>query len=222
MTTVIDMTTRIARGQQRGDRPITNSLPRRSFWMEGDDLLYLTSTGEWARVQEDEEGRAAGLLLAPAGPRCTIHPHPLFTSAEEVLALVGNGKNSMTAKDLVEELRHHDDLRRCAHDFEAAPSGSWAVVLGTTSEWSSCLAVGESPAQASDNAVAAEEESDPDLDADTMHAGWLARGHLVVRPCTRRFLSAFRLDPSTVAHLDDRGYVDLCPAAIDVWTPEIN
>lgn len=224
----IDIAThRAARRQPRGTRILgcdaANDIPpRRTFWMSADDLLYLASTGEWSRVCEDEEGRACGLMLAPAGPRGAIHPHPLFTSAEEVRSLVGNGKNSMTAKDISEELRHHDDLRRIADLFERAPSSHWAVVVGTTSQWSSCLAVGESPEQASANAVTAEEEADPEIDVDTMHAGLLARGHLVVRPCTRRFLAAFKLDPSTVAHLDWRGYVDLHPGADDEWRPEIN
>lgn len=217
MTTFIDINA-IRRGK-RGTTP-TASLPRRAFYTWCDDLYYHASTGEWARAIEDEDAEeptiAGFLLCLPPSP--AVSPVVRYDFA---IALQVTAASDEDSGDVQAEEEHQRQLADAADLFERAPSGHFACVLGTSS-WGVVLAVGSTPDEASDNAIVAEREQDPDLDVVGLHATMLARGSLCVRPITRAALSAFREDGQDCRfRISDEGRVDVATTGDD-WSAEVN
>lgn len=213
--TTIDITA--IRRAKRGQSPTAN-LTRRAFYFVGDDIYYHASTGEWARAIHDDEvdeSPVVGFMLAAPPVRDPVAYD--FAEAIRICSLMDADEDGSSAAEAVQQMAIVD----AADAFEAAPSGHFACVLGTSS-WGVVLAVGSTPDEASDNAIVAEREQDPNLDVVGLHATMRARGSLCVRPITRAALSAYREDGQDCRfRITDEGRVDVSTSQGD-WSVEVN
>lgn len=214
--TTIDLAS--IRRAKRGQTPTAN-LPRRSFYFVGDDIYYHASTGEWARAIHDDEvdeSPVVGFMLA-APP---VREEPVaydFAEAIRICSLMDEDEEGSSAEEAMQQMAIVD----AADAFEAAPSGHFACVIGSSS-WGVVLAVGPSPDEASANALVAEQEQDPSIDVVGLHATMRSRGSLSVRPITRAALSAYREDGQDCRfRITDEGRVDVATDSDD-WSVEVN